>query len=60
LIVDLALSDTLNRARVETYAFGLSKRFLLADGTMVPVDEADEAEDEESFGEVGRRRARSS
>lgn len=43
----------------DTYAFGLSKRFLLS-GTIVPVDEADEADDDESFGEVGLMFARSS
>jgi hypothetical protein len=41
------------------HPFGRSKRFLLS-GTIVPVDEADEADEEESFGEVGLKLARSS
>jgi hypothetical protein len=39
---------------------GRSKRFWLGDGTIVPVEEADEADEEESFGEVGRRLVTSS
>ena len=40
---------------VQTYALGRSKRFLLGEGTMVPVEEADEADEEESLGEVARK-----
>lgn len=34
-------------------ALGFSNRFLLGDGTMVPVDDADEAEELEPLGELG-------
>lgn len=37
------------------YPLGLSNKLRLGDGTMVPVEEAEEAEDEESLGDPGRR-----
>jgi len=34
---------------------GFSNRFRLAEGTIVPVEEAEEAEEDESLGELARR-----
>lgn len=47
--VDLVVAD-----------FGRSKSFLLGEGTIVPVDEAEDADEEESLGDVGRRSSISS
>lgn len=35
------------------YPLGRSNSFRLGDGTMVPVDDVDEAEEDESFGDSG-------
>lgn len=36
---------------------GFSNRFRLAEGTIVPVEEAEDAEEDESFGELARSSA---
>ena len=38
---------------MSAHPFGLSNSLLLGDGMMVSVESTDEAEDEESFGDVG-------
>lgn len=42
------------------YLLGLSNRCRLGDGTIVPIEEAEEADDEESFGDAGRLSSQSS